>query len=132
MNRRRFNALALAVLAAPFAAADPVLARDFAAYRADSFPKLLGAGGSLIVHVHADWCAVCRAQMPIINKALAAPAYANVKTVRVNFDKDKQFLADYKVVRQATIVAFKGGKEVARLSYDTDEEKIRKTLAAAL
>jgi thioredoxin 1 len=132
MNRRSFNALVLAALATPFAVPIPALARDFAAYRPDSFPKLLGAGGSLIVHVHADWCAVCRAQMPIINQALAAPAYANVKTVRVNFDKDKQFLTDYKVVRQATIMAFKGGKEVARLTYDTNEENIRKTLAAAL
>jgi thioredoxin 1 len=132
MNRRRFSALALAAFALPFASAGHALARDFAAYKADSFPKLLAAGGSLIVHVHADWCAVCRAQMPIINQALAAPAFANVKTVRVNFDKDKQFLTDHKVVRQATIIAFKGGKEVARLTYDTSEERIRKTLAAAL
>jgi thioredoxin 1 len=132
MNRRSFNALALAALALPFAGSSQALARDFAAYQPDNFPKLLATGGPIIVHVHADWCAVCRAQMPIIDRALAAPAYANVRTVRVNFDKDRQFLSDYKVVRQATIIAFKGGKEVARLTYDTDEERIRKILAAAL
>ncbi len=132
MNRRTFNAFALAAIAAPFAVSTASFARDFSAYQPDSFPKLLATGGPVIVHVHAEWCAVCKAQMPIINQTLAAPAYANVKTVRVNFDKDKQFLADYKVVRQSTILVFKGGKEIARLSYETDAERIRNTLAAAL
>ena len=132
MNRRSFNALALAALVMPFAASGQALARDFTPYQAASFPKLLAEGGSLIVHVHAEWCAVCKAQMPVINQTLASPAYAKVRAVRVNFDKDKQFLTDYKVVRQSTIIAFKGGREVARLSYETDAERIRKTLAAAL
>lgn len=132
MNRRRFNALALAAVSLPFALPNQALARDFAAYQPESFPKLLATGGPVIVHVHAEWCAVCKAQMPIINQTLAAPAYAKVRTVRVNFDKDKQFLTDYKVVRQSTIIVFKGGKEVARLSYETDADRINKTLAAAL
>ena len=43
----------------------------------------------------------------------------------------KAFLADYKVVRQSTIIVFKGGKEIARLSYDSDPARIEQTLARA-
>lgn len=131
MNRRRFAAFALgftASLVLPRSA----FAMAFAKYDAANFPKLLGAGGALVVHVHADWCSVCRAQMPVMDRVLAEPAYKNVRAVRVNFDRDKQFLTDHKVVRQSTIIVFKGGKEVARLSYDADPAKIEQTLATAL
>ena len=94
--------------------------------------KLLAAGNPVIVHVHADWCSVCRAQIPIMERVLAGPAYKNVRTVRVNFDREKRFLADYKVVRQSTILIFKGGKEVAGLSYDSDPARIEQTLARAI
>lgn len=132
MRRRTFTLMALSALAAPFVFAAETMARTFAPYQAANFPKLLASGAPLVVHVHADWCAVCKAQIPIMDKVLSAPAYAKVKTVRVNFDKDKQFLTDHKVVRQSTILVFKGGKEIARLSYETGESRIRRTLEAAL
>lgn len=131
MNRRSFGALALAAFAIPFSASrTPAMA--FTEYQPDSFVKLLASGNPVIVHVHADWCSVCRAQMPVMERVLAGPAYKNVRTVRVNFDREKRFLADYKVVRQSTILVFKGGKEIARLSYDSDPARIEQTLARAI
>lgn len=131
MNRRAFSALVLAAFAAPFAVTR-ALAMSFAEYQPDAFVKLLASGKPLVVHVHADWCSVCRAQMPVIDRVLAGPAYKSVQAVRVNFDREKRFLADYKVVRQSTILIFKGGKEIARLSYDSDPERIEQTLAHAI
>jgi thiol-disulfide isomerase/thioredoxin len=131
MNRRDFAALALAVIAAPLAAGR-ALAMQFTEYQAESFVKLLATGNPLVVHVHADWCTVCRAQMPVMDRVLAGPAYKNVRAVRVNFDREKRFLADYKVVRQSTIIVFKGGKEIARLSYDSDPQRIEQTLERAI
>ena len=131
MNRRRFSALAIAALTAPFAAGH-ALAMQFTEYQAESFVKLLATGNPLVVHVHADWCSVCRAQMPVMDRVLAGAPYKNVRAVRVNFDREKRFIADYKVVRQSTIIVFKGGKEIARLSYDSDPERIEQTLARAI
>jgi thioredoxin 1 len=131
MNRRSFGALALALLVAPLAARR-ALAMQFVEYEAGQFAKLLGSGNPLVVHVHADWCPVCRAQMPVMDRVLAGPAYKNVRALRVNFDREKSFLADYKVVRQSTILVFKGGKEIARLSYDTDPARIEQMLARAI
>lgn len=131
MNRRSFAALALAALATPFLLGR-ALAVQFSEYNAEKFVGLLSAGGPVVVHVHADWCAVCRAQIPVMDRVLAGPAYKNVRAVRVNFDREKRFLADHKVVRQSTILIFRGGKEVARLSYETDPARIEQTLAQAI
>ncbi|MBY0533054.1 MAG: thioredoxin family protein [Xanthobacteraceae bacterium] len=131
MNRRSFVVLALASAALPTALRD-AHAMPFSDYQAGSFVKLLASGNPVVVHVHADWCSVCRAQMPVIDRVLAGPAYKNVRAVRVNFDREKQFLTDYKVVRQSTIIVFKGGKEVSRLSYDSDPTRIEQTLANAI
>lgn len=131
MNRRSFITLTLAAFAVPLPL-DRALAAQFAEYDAGKFVSLLAAGGAVIVHVHADWCAVCRAQIPVMDRVLAGPAYKNVRAVRVNFDREKRFLADYRVVRQSTILIFRGGKEVARLSYDTDPARIEQTLAQAI
>ncbi|MBX3523860.1 MAG: thioredoxin family protein [Xanthobacteraceae bacterium] len=130
MNRRQFTALALAALATPLSVGRVMAA--FSDYQAENFVRLLSSGGPVVVHVHADWCPVCRAQIPVMNKVLAQPAYKNVRAVRVNFDKEQRFLADYKVVRQSTILIFKGGKEIARLSYETDPARIEQTLARAI
>ena len=131
MNRRAFSAFVLAAFAAPFATIR-ALAMSFVEYQPDAFVKLLASGKPLVVHVHADWCSVCRAQMPVMDRVLAGPAYKSVQAVRVNFDREKRFLADYKVVRQSTILIFKGGKEIARLSYDSDPARIEQTLARAI
>lgn len=132
MHRRAFMFLAAAAATASFFAANKALAKAFAAYQAESFKKLLASGGPVVVHVHAEWCPVCHAQIPVMTRVLAQPAYRNVQAVRVNFDKDKMFLTDFKVVRQSTIVIYKGGKEIARLSYDTDEQRIEQTLERAI
>jgi thiol-disulfide isomerase/thioredoxin len=131
MDRRNFVALALAALVMPFAAGR-ASAMQFTEYQPAGFVKLLASGNPLVVHVHADWCSVCRAQMPVMDRVLAGAAYKNVRAVRVNFDREKSFLADYKVVRQSTIIVFKGGKEIARLSYETDPQRIEQTLARAI
>lgn len=130
-DRRSFVASALAAIMVPLLPAG-AFARHFSTYRADSFVKLLASGNPLVVHVHADWCAVCKAQIPVLDRILAGPAYKNVRAVRVNFDREKNFLTDHKVVRQSTILIFKGGKEIARLSYDPDPSRIEQTLARAI
>ncbi len=131
MKRRTFSALLLAGLLLPGLISN-AFASGFAKYEADGFRKLLASGVPVVVHVHADWCPVCRVQIPIIERVLKGAAYKNVRAIRVNFDRDKAFLADYKVVRQSTIVVFKAGKEVARLSYDTDPARIEEVLEWAL
>ncbi len=131
MNRRNFGRVLLGVLTLPLIPLHAG-AKPFSEYEPGGFLKLLAAGGPVIVHVHADWCAVCRAQMPVMERVLANAAYKSVRAIRVNFDQEKRFLTDYRVVRQSTILVFRGGKEVARLSYESDPQRIEQTLARAI
>lgn len=133
MHRRTFNALLLSILAVPFVSATAAIAqaKTFRTYRPEEFKKLLASGRPTIVHIHADWCPVCRRQITIMNEAFKDPKYAGVSLVRVNYDKDKQFLTDYSAPRHATIIVYRGGKEVTRISYDTDQGRILAVLATA-
>lgn len=101
-------------------------------YNKASFDKALGSAQAVVVHVHADWCPVCRKQQPTIQSLAADPAMKNVAFVQVDFDNDRDFLKTYKVSNQSTILVFRGGKEVARLNGVTDPDQIKKKLQAAV
>ncbi len=129
MNRRQFlitsTAIGLGV------AALPALAAGVKPYDAESFAKALAAG-PVVVHVHAEWCPVCKAQQPALEKLSTDAKLSKVGFVRVNFDKDKDFLRAHRVANQSVIVVFKGGKEVARLSGLTDPALISDGVLKAL
>lgn len=126
--RRLF--LVLGALA--FIAAAPAFAKTFAPYEKSRLDAAIKSGGPVIVHVHADWCPSCRRQMSIMDELFKDPALAKVQTIRVNYDKDRDFLTAYKVTKQATIIAFKGGKEVSRVTYDPDPAKVTAVVRSAL
>jgi thiol-disulfide isomerase/thioredoxin len=107
-------------------------AKSFAPYEKAKLEALIQSGAPVIVHVHADWCPTCRRQISLFDELFADPAFSKVEAVRVNYDRDREFLAEHKVTRQATIIAFKGGREVARVVYDTNRDRIRAAIAATL
>ena len=123
----------LLILAAFFAlAAAPVFAaKAFAPYDKTALDTSIKSGAPVIVHVHAEWCTVCRRQISVLDELLRDPKFAKIQTVRVNYDRDRDFVSAYKIKRQATILTFKGGQEVARLEYNADSDRIRSVVAAA-
>jgi thiol-disulfide isomerase/thioredoxin len=104
----------------------------FAPYDKAKFAALVQSGQPVIAHVHATWCSTCRRQETLLNNMLKDPRFAMVQAVRVDYDKDKDFEKAHNVNSRATILVFKGGKEVSRLVFDTDPAKIKKTIDAAL
>ncbi len=109
----------------------PTAAAGLARYEAGAFETALKSG-PVVVHVHADWCPVCRKQQPALSTLSSDPAMTDVKFIAVNFDKDKTFLKRNKVANQSVILIFKGGKEVARLIGTTDPAAIRAGVTKAL
>jgi thioredoxin 1 len=119
-------------LAALFAlAATPSTAATFTPYNKAALETSIKSGAPVVVHVHAEWCPVCRRQISVLDELFRDPKFAKVQTVRVNYDRDLDFLSTHKIKRQATILTFKGGKEVARIEYDADAGRIRSVVAAA-
>jgi thioredoxin-like negative regulator of GroEL len=107
------------------------LAGGLAAYTAETFKKDLAAG-PVVVHVHADWCPVCRKQQPTLQSMSGEPAMSKVKFISVNFDRDKDFLRANKIANQSVIVVFKDGKETVRLAGVTDPQEIRQRIEMGL
>jgi thioredoxin 1 len=104
----------------------------FSPYDKAKFDSLVQSGAPVIAHVHATWCSTCKRQETLLNDMLKDPRFAKLQAVRVDYDKDKEFEKAHNVNSRATILVFKGGREVSRLVFDTDPAHIRKTVDAAL
>ena len=109
-----------------------VSAAGMKSYDAASFSKAVASGAPVVVHVHAGWCPTCKKQEPTLQSLSEDAAMSKAKFVRVDFDKDQDFLKAHKVSQQATILVFKNGKEVERLNGVTDAGTIQAKIKAAV
>jgi hypothetical protein len=66
-----------------------------------------------------------------VDRLSTDPQFKDVKVFVVDYDSSKELLKQWKVGQQATLLAFKGKTEKARLVYDADADKIRKVFEAA-
>ena len=101
-------------------------------YSTAAFVQALADGKTIVVHVHADWCPVCKKQQPTLKSLSEEKDLSKVEFVQVNFDKDKEFLVVHRVSSQSVILVFKDGKEVERLNGTTDAAQITAKIKAAV
>ena len=131
MKKLFLAALAL-VLMAPLGLATVSAAESWQRYTAGGLDTALARKDTLVVNVHADWCPTCRAQAPILDELRQDKRLKNVRFVRVDWDKDKDFVRRYRIPRQSTIVVFKNGKESARSIAETDRKRLRSFVFGAV
>jgi thioredoxin 1 len=117
--------------AAPAAFAISVQAFEFQAYDPAVAQKAIGSGKPVIVHVRAWWCLQCHAQAAILDSLKSDPAYDGVSFFLVDYDKQKDAVAKLNCPR-ATLIAYRGGKEVDRMSWETSREAVIGVLKAAM
>ncbi len=127
-SRRSFLSL---VGAAPAAVAIPALAFEFKPYDPAAVEKAIESGKPVIVHVRAWWCLQCHAQAAILDSLKSDPAYDGVSFFLVDYDKQKDVVAKLNCPR-ATLVAYRGGKEVQRMSWGTSRDAVVGVLKAAM
>lgn len=101
-------------------------------YTQERMDALNKAGKPTLVFVYADWCPTCRAQEKILNELLSTAELKGLTTLKVNFDEQKKVLRAFGVKYQSTFILFKGGKEVVRVTAETDRERIAEWLRQAL
>ena len=134
LSRRRAIAI-FALFATGVCAATVVIPSiAYAAERFDAarFAEAQNSGKAIVVGVHADWCSVCAVQKRIVAGLLAKPEFARAVHFHVDYDRDKDVLSRFKVLRQSTILVFKGAVETGRLLAETSPEKIEAALRSGL
>lgn len=94
-----------------------------------AFEAAQAQGRPILVDVYADWCPTCRAQAPVIDEVVKAPAHADLVVFKLNFDKQKADWRRMGVRRQSTLIAFKGHNETGRLVAQTDRDAIAALVA---
>lgn len=130
---RRALLAGFCALGAATAGALPVLAlaSGFSQYSKDGFDAALKGSRPVIVHVHASWCSVCIKQENIFNELSGSAEFKKLSAFVVDFDKDVDFKKAHRITIQSVILVFKGGKEVARSSGETNRDRIAAMIAEA-
>jgi thioredoxin 1 len=82
----------------------------------------------VLVDYWAEWCAPCRAFMPIIEKVSEA-SNGKYKVVKLNVDNAHQIAAQYKVKTIPTLILFKNGVPVQTQIGRTAIENVMKMVS---
>lgn len=130
-NRRRLLGLSLTAAAMlSCGAIAPAAAFTLQPYDAAAVNAAIKSGKPVVVHVYAGWCLQCHAQASILERLSAAGRYGDIAFFRVDYDRQKDVVKALGVPR-STLIAFRGGKEVDRMSWGTSEASVVAVLDAA-
>ena len=101
-------------------------------YTQQEFDTLHAEGKTIVVHVHADWCGVCKAQDVEVNAAMNSPAFKEVVFFEVNFDSQRKAVKFFNSRVQSVLIIFKQGKEIDRAVAIRDPADLQAFLRQAL
>ena len=95
-------------------------------------PEQLKTTPSSLVMIAADWCSTCLEQKKVLSKLLKQDKYKSIKLYSVNFDTQKNSLKNFNASMQSTLIGYKEGKEVERITGETKTAPIEKLLDKTL
>ena len=111
-------------------AMDMMMKNDLKPFTKDAHTKAMAEGKTTLVFFHAPWCAVCKAQEPKILAHLNGDA-KQVVAFRIDYDSNMDLRKEMNVQKQSTLILYRGMKELARLSYKSDDKSIDEFFAHA-
>lgn len=129
MTKRRTFLAGLALAMAAFAA--QAQAYEIQPYDAATAQKAIASGKPVILHVYAPWCLQCHMQASILQTLKNDPAYEKATVFRVDYDNQMDVVGELDCPR-STVIAYKGGKEVKRMSWDVTQASVVDVLKAAM
>jgi thioredoxin-like negative regulator of GroEL len=132
LTRRVFNGAFVAAALAAGLFSSAWAASTAVPFSAEAFKAAQASGSPILVEIHADWCTVCKAQNPILEKLTADPKFKDLKIFRVDFDEMKPVVRQFGAQMQSTLIVFKGSSEQGRSVGDTREASIASLLDKSL
>ncbi len=109
----------------------PALSFEIEPYTQAKAAAAIASGKPVIIHVYAPWCLQCHIQKSILDGVKDDKAYSGLKVFRVDYDNQKDVVTKLDCPR-STVIAYKGGKELKRMSWGVTQDSVVEVLKAAL
>ena len=90
----------------------------------DGFKQLQQQNAEILIDVYATWCPTCRKQGKVIKAFFKEHPESELTVLKVDYDKQKEWVKHFKAFRQSTLIRYKGDKEIGRKIAETDQGKL--------
>ena len=89
--------------------------------------EVLGSSRAVLVDFWAEWCVPCHMVSPLIEE-IARSHPDQLKAVKLNVDDNPQTSLRYGVMSIPTLIMFKDGNEVARITGVQPKASLKRTI----
>ncbi|MCL2620411.1 MAG: thioredoxin [Defluviitaleaceae bacterium] len=97
--------------------------------QADFEKEVLEAQMPVVVNFSATWCGPCKMLSPILEE-IAGELNGKVKILKVDIDENKELTKQFGIRGVPTMLAFKGGEMVERISFNGEREALQTQIAS--
>ena len=100
----------------------------WAEYTPAHFEQLMATDEPVLVEIYASWCPTCLLQHKAFETLVDEGRAPRINAVRVDFERDVDFIQKHKFLGTGYLLIFRSGKEIKRASGLITSEKISQFL----
>ena len=89
----------------------------------DNYSEFTAKDGVIVVDFYADWCGPCKMMTPVFEEA-AADYKDRAVIAKINVDENRELAAQHKVMGIPTMLFYKDGEIVNRMTGAVDKESL--------